>query len=134
MICLAKSQEVSRLTIKEMARKEKYPIAYLEKIMRALKRSGLIISWSGKKGGYLLSRKPQEITLKQIIEAIEGDTFEIFCRPELRRGLVCNNICMCPTKPIWKKTKEILDEFYNSITLETLTKPQSDVQQFLAIR
>ncbi len=131
MIYITKNQEANRITIREIAAKENYPVAYMEKILQTLRHAGLVTSQTGNHGGYVLARKPSEITLKQIIEAIEGTTFEVFCAPEVREDIVCNHICMCGAKPIWRKTKDLLDHFYDSITLEQLAKPQADVQAML---
>ena len=131
MIYITKNQEANRVTIREIAAKENYPVAYMEKILQALRHAGLVTSHTGNHGGYVLARKPSDITLKQIIEAIEGTTFEVFCAPEVREDIICNHICMCGAKPIWRKTKDLLDHFYDSITLEQLAKPQADVQAML---
>ena len=131
MIYMAKNHEASWMTIKEIAAKERYPVAYIEKILQALRHAGLVVSHQGNQGGYVLARKPSEITLKQVIEALEGTTFEVFCAPEVREDIVCNHICMCGAKPIWRKTKDLLDHFYDSITLEQLAKSQAEVQTML---
>ena len=131
MIYIAKNQAANRITIREIAAKENYPVAFMEKILQALRHAGLVTSQAGSHGGYVLARKPAEITLKQIIEALEGTTFEVFCAPEVREDIVCNHICMCGAKPIWRKTKDLLDHFYDSITLEQLAKSQAEVQTML---
>lgn len=133
MIYLAKHSVANNVTIKELAAQENYPVPYIEKILQALRHAGLVTSQQGNHGGYVLSRKPSEITLKNIVEALEGSTFDVFCEPAVREDIVCNHICMCGAKPIWKKTKEILDNFYHSLTLEMLAKPQAEVQNVIAM-
>ena len=109
------------ITIKEIAEKEHYPVAYIEKILQALRQANLVISHHGNQGGYSLAKKPSEITLKQVVDVLEGGTFQVFCEPDTREEIVCTHFCMCGVKPIWRKTKMLLDKFYDSITLETLT-------------
>ena len=128
MIYMANHRAASWITIKELAKQENYPVAYIEKILQALRQANLVLSHQGNQGGYLLARDASEITLKDIIDALEGSTFDVFCSPEVREEIVCNHICLCGAKPIWKKTKELLDHFYNSMTLETLTKNPVEVQ------
>ncbi len=118
MIYMAKHAGSNWITIKEIAEKEHYPVAYIEKIIQALRQANLVVSHHGNQGGYGLARKASEITLKQIIEGVEGETFEIFCEPETREDIVCTHFCQCGVKPVWRKTKELLDKFYDSITLE----------------
>ena len=131
MIHMAQREPEKRFTIKELAAQENYPVPYIEKILQALRHGGLVESYSGHNGGYALVKKPSEITLRQIIDTLEGSTFDIFCNNDVREDIVCNHICMCGAKPIWKKTKELLDNFYHSLTLEMLAQPQAQVQGML---
>jgi Rrf2 family protein len=133
MIYLANHPVADHVTIKELAAEENYPVPYIEKILQALRQAGLVTSQQGNRGGYVLSRKPSEITLKDIIEALEGSTFDIFCQPKTREEIVCNHICLCGAKPIWRKTKDLLDNFYGALTLEMLAKPQAEVQHSIAM-
>lgn len=128
MVYLAKHGQAHCITIKEMAAKENYPIAYIEKILQSLKKSNLALSHHGNQGGYSLARPAKEITLRQIIEALEGSTFDTFCQPDVRQDLVCTHFCLCGVKPVWRKTKQLLDNFYDAITLDMLTKNEIEVQ------
>ncbi len=127
MIHLAKHPAGRWVTIKEMSSTESYPVAFLEKILQALKKAGLVLSHQGNQGGYTLARRSSDITLKDVIEALEGGTFEAFCKPEVRQDIVCTHFCLCGVKPVWRKTKQILDDFYGSVTLEMLTKNEMEV-------
>ena len=131
MVYLARHVERGVLSIKEIAAREDYPVPYIEKILQALKRAKLVVSAEGNHGGYRLARKPSEITLKEVIDALEGGTFEIFCAPESRADIVCTHFCLCGIKPVWRKTKDLLDKFYESITLEMMTKDEIEVRKIL---
>jgi DNA-binding IscR family transcriptional regulator len=65
----------------------------------------------------VLARTPQEITLKEIVEALEGGTFDIFCQPKIREEIICTHFPLCGIKPVWEKTKNVLDELYQGMTL-----------------
>ena len=132
MAYIAKHPEASLITIKEIAQKENYPVAYIEKILQALRHAGLVISQQGNHGGFKLARKASEITLRQIIDAIEGSTFDVFCAPDTREDIICTHFCLCGIKPVWRKTKQILDDFYDGITLEMLTKDEMATQRMFA--
>jgi len=131
MAYIARHVEANLVKIKEIAQKENYPVAYLEKILQALRQAGLVVSQQGNQGGFKLARKPSEITLRQIIDALEGSTFEVFCAPESREDIVCTHFCLCGIKPVWRKTKQILDDFYGSITLDMLTKNEMETQSLI---
>ncbi len=131
MVYMAKHADVNPITIREIVSKENYPTAYIEKILQALKKAGLVTSQQGNHGGYRLARPPAQITLKHIIDALEGGTFDVFCQPEVREDIVCTHFCLCGVKPVWRKTKQILDEFYGSVTLEMMTKNEIEVQHLM---
>jgi Rrf2 family protein len=114
------------VTIKELVTAEQYSQTYTEKILQHLRVAGIVSSQQGNHGGYVLSRSPVQITLKEIIEALEGQTFDIFCEPGTREEITCTHFSMCGVKPIWHKTKELLDDFYGSINLDQLAKKELD--------
>ncbi len=132
MVYMARHVDKKFVSIKEISKHESYPAPYIEKILQALRKAKLVISSHGKSGGYALARKPAEITLKEIIDALEGGTFEIFCGPQTRQKIVCTHFCLCGVKPVWRKTKDILDNFYHSINLEMLTKDEIETKKFIA--
>ena len=123
LVCLAymaRHLEKEVVTVKEIAEKEHFSPAYIEKIMQGLRSANIITSHQGKEGGYSLARKPSEINLKDVIEALEGQTFEVFCEPQTREHIVCTHYCMCGVSPIWTKTKKLLDDFFGAMTLVNL--------------
>ena len=132
MVYMARHVERGFLSIKEVASHENYPLPYIEKILQALKKAKLVVSHQGTRGGYKLAKKPSEITLKDVVDALEGSTFEVFCAPETRADIVCTHFCLCGIKPVWRHTKLLLDKFYGSITLEMMTKSEFEVKKLIA--
>ena len=114
-----------RVTIKDLASSENYPAPYIEKILRALRLRKIVDSYQGNQGGYQLAREPGAITFKEIVEALEGETFDVFCNPAARgENLICNHSRKCEVAPIWRKTKEVIDALFSSITLEMIAANQ----------
>lgn len=113
------------ITLREIVKEELYSAPFVEKILQKLKSSGLVVSSQGNQGGYALAKPPQQINLKQIIEALEGSTYDVFCEPHVREGIVCTHLSKCGLNGIWRQSKELLDRFYESITLDMLTKSPS---------
>ncbi len=130
---MAKHPEAEMVTIKDLALTENYSVTYMEKILQKLRASNIVVSHQGKHGGYSLAKHPSQITLRVVIEALEGGTFEKFCEPEIRKDIVCTHFCMCGIRPVWEKTKLLLDNFFDSVTLEMIAKPEKDVQGLLMI-
>lgn len=108
------------ITAKEIVSHERFSMTYIEKILQKLRLAGIVDSQSGNHGGYVLAKPPAEITLKEIVEALEGQTFEMFCEPKIREEIVCTHFPACGVKPVWEKTKEVLDNFFGTVTLEMI--------------
>src|SRR3972149_2979237 len=70
------------IPLSEIAKSERLSHDYLEQLMIPLRRSGLVKSQRGVYGGYLLSREPGKITLKEIIQALEGEMAPVICISE----------------------------------------------------
>ncbi|MCM8775360.1 MAG: Rrf2 family transcriptional regulator [Candidatus Omnitrophica bacterium] len=125
LICLirmAKAENSRPLTVKEIVRDENFPVAYTEKILQKLRAANIVAAQHGNQGGYVLARPASEIYLKEIVEALEGSTFDVYCKPRLRQDIVCTHFSLCGVKPIWLKTKELLDNFYSTVTLKGLAE------------
>ncbi|HOW58454.1 MAG TPA: Rrf2 family transcriptional regulator [Candidatus Omnitrophota bacterium] len=125
VLCLAhmaKKAWPDSVTVKEISGEEGFSTTFTEKILQNLRRSGIVTSQQGNRGGWMLTRPPAEINLKEIIEALEGSTFEVFCAPKRRRNIVCTHFSLCKLKPIWYKTQKTLDDLYQTITLEMIAE------------
>ena len=114
--------EAHPITIKELVGAEDFSSTYIEKILQGLRSAGIVNAVHGSHGGYVLARPASEITVKEVIDALEGATFDIFCEPEIRKDITCTHFSLCGIKPLWGKTKEMLDHFYEDITLEILAQ------------
>jgi Rrf2 family transcriptional regulator, iron-sulfur cluster assembly transcription factor len=125
IICLAhmaKKEWPGASTVKEIAEHEGFSSTFTEKILQGLRRAGIAASQQGNKGGWTLTRPASEITMKEIVEALEGSTFEAFCDPKRRESIVCTHFSICKLKPIWYQTKRTLDDLYGKITLRTIAE------------
>lgn len=85
------------MQLAEIAKAQKVPREFLVQVMSDLVRAGLVSSRRGTQGGYRLRFRPEEIHLKQVIEAIDGSIGEFSCKEELSQCLGAN----CVFKPIW---------------------------------
>lgn len=132
LICLkylcehAKGQPIS---VSEVTDAEHLPKDYVEQIFVRLRKASIIRSVKGIYGGFILARDPALITLKQIIEALEGDTFQVFCTPQLRARIVCEHFSCCSVRPFWRKFKQLIDEFCGTVTLASLAESESALEQ-----
>ena len=107
--------------IKDISRRQEISPRYLEQIFQSLKRAGILKSKRGPQGGYYLARKPEEITVREILEAAEGDTLLVDCLHEKKSGKnVCPFDAGCVTQTVWQEATAKLNEFFTEMTLKTL--------------
>ena len=132
LIYMARNHSNHCVTVKEIVKNERFSLTYMEKILQKLKAAKIVQSHQGKSGGFSLVRSPSEITLKEIIEALEGHTFAVYCEPKMRQSIVCTHFNMCGVRPVWMKTKELLDHFFGTVTLETIANTEDTVHGMVA--
>jgi len=92
MIYLAKQPRGQICLVSDVAEAQGVPESYLAKIFQDLSRSGLVVSHRGAKGGFALARDPDRITLRQVIEAVEGPIALSPCLDE-RVGCELSEVC-----------------------------------------
>ena len=107
-------------SIKSICKAQNLPIKFVEKLFRKLGESGIIASKKGKKGGYYLSKKPSEVSLKNLMDALdEGNGLYCFNNKDTK------NYCKredCIFIPIWLEIKNHFDDYFSQISLEGLYK------------
>ncbi len=110
--------------IKEISRRQGITPRYLEQIFQKLKRGGIVRSIRGPKGGYYLSRKPEEIVVSEIIQAMEESIEPVFCasdRPPKGRKK-CRRESKCVAQVVWKEAGKRLFDYLNSVSLAQMCK------------
>ncbi len=112
MVDLAKQFGKSYLSLQDIAEKNNVSAKYLSQLIIPLKQAKLVQSKEGKGGGYILTKQPDRITLKEIIEAIEGPLQIVKCMHS-----ECPAQNKCKTKPVWYKLKHEIYELLNKKTL-----------------
>src|SRR5438105_429088 len=110
MVELARRGGDDPVPLAEVAEHEGLPVAYLEHLVARLRRAGLIESRRGARGGYLLARPANEITMAEVVEALEGAIAPIECITSTPDGtLVCSREAdlehVCTTKLLWTRVR-----------------------------
>jgi len=123
------------LTTLEIAAKEGLSVEYVTKLLIMLRRSGLVKSVRGVKGGYLLSRSPEKITVGQIMRAL-GWAFldESICQHYPGKLESCIHLNGCGIRPIWMTAARLVYELMDSTNLRQLLRQESEVMQELNIK
>jgi len=105
------------LSVSQIAGLQSISVAYLEQILNALKKKGLVKSVRGPQGGYILAKKPSEISLKNLFEALDGPNCWMAEGPSSKSDWdevkIANFI-------FWKKLQSSLEEGWSETTLKDL--------------
>ena len=111
----------------EIAETQGLDLPYTQQILQKLRKGDVIESARGPKGGYTLQRKPDQITLKQILYAVEGDTFQIICdhhplHPDAMHPTLCATRESCGLHGVWQDLRAAIDKLLEERTLADLLK------------
>jgi Rrf2 family cysteine metabolism transcriptional repressor len=112
------------VSLKTIAQRQEISEAYLEQLFASLRRAGLVVSSRGAQGGYELSRPSSEISIGEILNALEGSTSITDCVG----GEGCKNASFCPSHPVFARIQEAIDGVLGSITLENMIEQNSDTE------
>lgn len=121
MCRLACGESDDPVTVRDISKAIGVTEHYLNRIFFLLRRKKLVRSVRGPGGGYMLSRSAGEITLLEIIEAVEERIAPVWCvDPGSRTS--CSLEEECPAKEVWVNLQRLLQEFFQSVTLSDLVK------------
>lgn len=124
MLELALNFDKGTIFLKVIAKEEEISEKYLSHLVIPLKASGLISSSRGVHGGYRLAKPPTQITLKEIVQTLEGSISFVEC---VKNPSVCSRVSKCATRSIWEKLDEKISDELSSVTLEDLMNSQKEI-------
>jgi Rrf2 family cysteine metabolism transcriptional repressor len=129
---LARRDGDEPVSLAEIATADELPLAYLEHLVARLRKAGLVESRRGARGGYLLARPAADITMAEVVEALEGSIAPIECISQAPDGaLVCSREAdpdhACPTKLLWTRVRSSIVKTLTETALSDLVqeKPRS---------
>lgn len=117
LIDLVINSECGSVTLKAISERQEISERYLEQIFSLLRKSGLIIGRKGAQGGYTLSKNPNEITVGEILRALEGESLLIDISDDNS-----NDMEMFLNKVIWSEINKKINDYFDSITLEYIVE------------
>ena len=130
MVDLAQHYADGPIPLAKIAKRQDLSAKYLEQLIILLKGAGLIRSVRGRRGGYMLARRPEDISVGEIVETLEGKLSVVDCvlEPEL-----CYRSIECPTRDIWVGITDILKKQLFSLNLDYIIKKDASVDDMLQI-
>jgi len=119
MVDLACNTKNSPVSIREIAERQGISMDYMEQLFHKLMKAGLLKSFRGLKGGYQLSRPADQISIKEILEVVEGPISLVNCE-EVKGVKKCPRIQECHTHGLWDKLSEIISDYMGKKTLKDI--------------
>lgn len=127
LIDLAVYSEESAVSISSIAAREQISESYLEQLVAKLRKAGLVTSIRGAGGGYKLARPAQEISVGDILRALEGNLEAVKCAGlDAEKG--CEEADFCVTKCVWQKINESITQAVDEIKLSQLVEESKAVK------
>jgi Rrf2 family transcriptional regulator, iron-sulfur cluster assembly transcription factor len=119
IVFLAKQPAGKVILVSEVAEATGVSHTFLAKIFQSFAKLGLVKSFRGTGGGFILGRPASKITMRQVVEAVDGPIMPNRCLSD--EGL-CSREAECMVHPVWRKIQGEVSAILDSVTLEDLAK------------
>ncbi|TAK33194.1 MAG: Rrf2 family transcriptional regulator [Chloroflexota bacterium] len=106
----------------DIAARQGIPEPYLDQLLTVLRKAGIVRSTRGPKGGHVLAKLPADMTLGEVVAALEGPLSPIGCVGDVH---VCPQSAECVQREVWQQVKEAMDAVLDATTIESLAKKQA---------
>lgn len=120
MLDLAEHDTGKYIPLKDIAERQEISKKYLEIIVKDMVAGGILIGASGKGGGYKLCRKPEEYSVGEILDLMEGNMAPVACI--VGNDVVCPRKDGCRTLPMWEEYDKMVHDFFYGKKLSDLIK------------
>ena len=123
IVDLAMNSKEEAVALSSIAERQNISISYLEQLIAKLRKAGLVNSIRGAQGGYVLAKDPKEISIGDILRALEGNLNPVDCS-EIEEGAEteCSGKDLCVTKYVWKKISDSINQTVDNISLYELVQ------------
>ena len=116
------------VALSEISIRQNISVSYLEQLIAKLKKSNIVDSIRGAKGGYFLARTPEKISIGEILRALEGDLKPVDCAElDAEGSSSCTGSKNCMTKYVWKRISDSINETVDNLMLSELMAESGDI-------
>ena len=126
LIDLALYSEEEAVSLQSIAGRQNISVSYLEQLVRKLKKEGLVTSVRGAQGGYKLAKPAQEISVGELLRALEGSINAVSCGEG--ENVHCQGEDLCVTRYVWQRINASIQETVDSIMLDQLVEESRRVR------
>jgi len=130
MLDLALHGDGEALSLNDIAHRQAISEKYLWQVVNPLKSAGLVTVTRGAKGGFMLTREPALVTLKDILDAVEGDSVLVDCVSVPEK---CKRRGECVMQGVWSELTQKISEAMRSITLQSIVERQKLMERDTAL-
>ena len=118
VVDLAAVSRGSTMTLAQLAASQGISQAYLERILRTLRTSGIVETVRGAAGGYALSVPPESLSVERVLATLEGTTAVVDCVGTAGKG--CENACVCAARPLFLTLQRRINDVLRETTIRDL--------------
>ncbi len=122
MIDLALNSGEQPVSAREISERQAIPAKFLEQLMVQLRQAGLVSAVRGARGGFVLDRAAEEITVLNVVEALEGPLHTTVCDGD--RAETCGRSGACAAASVWKQATAALRDVFTATTIADLSRTQ----------
>ncbi len=129
MLELAMSAGKGPVPLRDLASRQEISAKYLEQLLIPLKSAGLVKSVRGARGGYLLAREPELISLYDVVRSLEGPLAPVECVEDPN---YCDRVGGCTVHLVWGEMGKMLVDFLAGMSLADLVERQKEKDRICA--
>ena len=127
LIDLALYGEEEAVSIQSISARQQISDSYLEQLVRKLKKAGLVTSVRGAQGGYRLAKPAGEISVGDVLRALEGSIEAVSCGVENNANCLGKDLCVA--RYVWEKVNKSIQETVDSIRISQLVEESRQMQE-----
>tara|TARA_Y100000591_G_scaffold263810_1_gene237040 strand:+ start:358 stop:783 length:426 start_codon:yes stop_codon:yes gene_type:complete len=125
LVDLARFDNINPVSLRDISLRQNISLDYLEQIFLKLKKNQIVKSIRGNQGGYILSKKPNDIKLTNIFHAVDEKVKTVQCKKDSKRG--CNGrATKCITHNLWDELENHINSFFEQKSLEDLMQNRKE--------
>ncbi|MHB9002498.1 MAG: RrF2 family transcriptional regulator [Coriobacteriia bacterium] len=125
MIRLASACDGAPISARDISTSQEIPAKFLEQLFVGLRQAGLVTAVRGARGGFVLARPSDRITVLDVVEALEGPLATTVCEKD--RGLTCGRAGACAAAGVWNDATRAVRQVFGTATLAQLANAQDAI-------
>jgi len=129
LIDIAVHSRTEPVSISSICSRQAMSVGYLEQLISKLKRDGFLDSVRGVRGGYVLAKPAEEISVGDVLRTLEGDLNPVDCPAARDEGDGCDLADSCATKFVWKKINDSIKDAVDAIMLSEILEDTGELEE-----